>query len=267
MRIIHLTPGTGSFHCGSCLRDNALIKALRVRKHDAIMVPLYLPLVTDGLAANPEIDVKVGGISLYLAQKQPWTKMLPKFVHNWLNKPARLRKVAKRATMTAPAELGEMTLGSLQGTDSLQWSEWQKLIDWLKTQPKPDAVSLSNSLLLGLAPAIKEQLGVKVICSLQGEDSFLDTLPDPYKTDCWKALQAHAKHVDAFVAPSRFYADVMKRRLGVEHIHVVSNGIDLNHFPSAEPDPNWPYHRLLCSHDSWQRLDHARGCFHRTDKA
>ena len=47
MRILHLTPGTGNFHCGSCLRDHALIKALRVRGHDALMAPLYLPLVTD----------------------------------------------------------------------------------------------------------------------------------------------------------------------------------------------------------------------------
>jgi hypothetical protein len=41
MRILHLTPGTGNFHCGSCLRDHALIKALRVRGHDALMAPLY----------------------------------------------------------------------------------------------------------------------------------------------------------------------------------------------------------------------------------
>lgn len=241
MRIIHLTPGTGSFHCGSCLRDNALIKALRVRRHDAIMVPLYLPLVTDGLAANPEIDVKVGGISLYLAQKHPTLhKLMPGFVKRWLNNPARLRKVAKRATMTAAKDLGEMTLGSLQGRDSTQWAEWQKLIDWLKAQPKPDVVSFSNSLLLGLAPAIKETLGVKIVCSLQGEDSFIDTLPDPYKEQCWQALRANAKSVDVFIAPSRFYSDLMKTKLGVDRIEVVPNGIDLNHFPSADPDPNWP---------------------------
>ena len=60
MRILHLTPGTGSFHCGSCLRDNALVKALRARGHDAMMVPLYLPLVTDADDANPEQAVRVG---------------------------------------------------------------------------------------------------------------------------------------------------------------------------------------------------------------
>ncbi len=240
MKIIHLTPGTGSFHCGSCLRDNALIKALRTRSHDAMMVPLYLPLVTDGLSANPEIPVQVGGISLYLAQKMPWTARLPGFVHRWLNKPARLRSAARRMGMTGAATLGEMTLGSLKGKDSTQWSEWRKLIGWLKTQPKPDVISLSNSLITGLVPAIKEELGCRIVCSLQGEDSFLDTLPEPYNAQSWEALRANARHVDAFVAPSKFYADLMKPKLGVSTVHVVPNGVDLTPFPSAEPDSNYP---------------------------
>lgn len=240
MRIIHLTPGTGSFHCGSCLRDNALIKALRARKHDALMVPLYLPLVTDGLSANPEIPVQVGGISLYLAQKMPWTSKLPGFIHRWLNKPARLRKAARRMGMTSPKTLGEMTLGSLRGKDSTQWGEWRKLVDWLMTQPKPDVISLSNSLITGLAPAIKEELGCKIVCSLQGEDSFLDTLPDPYKQQAWDALRENAKHVDVFIAPSQFFADLMRQRLGVAHVHVVPNGMDVTAFPVAEPDQNFP---------------------------
>ena len=51
MKIVHLTPGTGNFHCGSCHRDNHLVKALRLG-HEVVMVPLYLPLVTDGPAAS-----------------------------------------------------------------------------------------------------------------------------------------------------------------------------------------------------------------------
>ena len=47
MRIAHLTAGTGRFFCGTCLRDHALVDALRARGHDAVMVPLYLPLVTE----------------------------------------------------------------------------------------------------------------------------------------------------------------------------------------------------------------------------
>ncbi len=78
MRILHLTPGTGSFHCGSCLRDNALVKALRARGHDAMMVPLYLPLVTDADEANPEQAVRVGGVGLFLQQKFPWFRFMPR---------------------------------------------------------------------------------------------------------------------------------------------------------------------------------------------
>jgi len=243
MRIVHLTPGTGSFHCGSCLRDNALIKALRVRKHDAIMVPLYLPLVTDNLAANPEIDIQVGGVSLYLAQKMPWTRHLPRFIHRWLNSPDRLRNASKKMGMTAAATLGEMTLGSLQGKDSTQWSEWQRLIDWLKTQPKPDVISLSNSLLCGLVPALAEEFpGAKIVVSLQGEDSFLDTLPEPYQEQCWDALRAIARKVTLFVSPSQFYADLINNRLGLDgsQMRVVPNGMDLHSFPTADPDPNFP---------------------------
>lgn len=243
MRIVHLTPGTGSFHCGSCLRDNALIKALRVRKHDAIMVPLYLPLVTDNLAANPEIDIQVGGVSLYLAQKMPWTRHLPRFIHRWLNSPDRLRSASKKMGMTSAATLGEMALGSLLGKDSTQWSEWQRLIDWMKTQPKPDVISLSNSLLCGLVPALADEFPeAKIVVSLQGEDSFLDTLPEPFNTQCWDALRAAAKRVTMFVAPSQFYADTMNQRLRLDgsQMRVVPNGMDLHSFPTADPDPNFP---------------------------
>ena len=33
MRIIQLTPGTGDFHCGTCIRDSALVVGLRERGH------------------------------------------------------------------------------------------------------------------------------------------------------------------------------------------------------------------------------------------
>jgi len=242
MRIVHLTPGTGSFHCGSCLRDNVLIKALRVRGHDALMVPLYLPLVTDGMPASPEQGVQVGGISLFITQKLPWFAHMPAFVHRFLNAPERLRSAAKRMGMTSPRALGEMTVGSLLGEKGRQWGEWKKLIAWLKTEPKTDVISLSNSLLMGLAKSLATELGAKVVVSLQGEDSFLDTLPEPYKTQAWDAMRENAQYVTTFVAPSQYYADLMQQRLGVgpEKMAVVFNGLEVTPFPSAEPDPNFP---------------------------
>ncbi|WP_395753606.1 glycosyltransferase family 4 protein [Prosthecobacter sp.] len=242
MRILHLTPGTGNFHCGSCLRDHALIKALRVRGHDALMAPLYLPLVTDREFGSQELPIQIGGISLFIQQKLTWFHKLPRFIHKWLNKPSHLRFASRFMGMTSPKVLGEMTLGALLGTDGRQWGEWRGLIEWTRTQGKFDIVSLSNSLLIGLAPSIEKELGVPVICSLQGEDSFLDTLPDPYREQCWQAMQRNARSVRLFISPSQFYADRMRQRLDLraDQITVLPNGIDTTAFTTSSPDPNWP---------------------------
>jgi hypothetical protein len=47
VNILQLTPGAGAMYCGGCLRDNALVAALRQLGHEALMVPLYLPLTLD----------------------------------------------------------------------------------------------------------------------------------------------------------------------------------------------------------------------------
>lgn len=242
MRVVHLTPGTGNFHCGSCLRDNALIKALRARGHDALMSPLYLPLVTDKEEANPEQPIRVGGISLYLQQQMPWFHKLPRFVHRWLNRPGLLRLAAKGMGMTSARTLGEMTVGSLLGREGRQWGEWGQLVRWIRDEARPQVVSLSNSLLSGLAPALAEEARVPVVVSLQGEDSFLDTLKEPWRTQAWAAMRHNAQWVTRYVAPSRYYQEVMAGRLGIplEQVAVLPNGLDLTPFPVAEPDPNWP---------------------------
>ena len=51
MKIIQLTPGTGNFYCGNCIRDNALVSALKRLGHDSLIVPLYFPMITDEQAA------------------------------------------------------------------------------------------------------------------------------------------------------------------------------------------------------------------------
>lgn len=255
MRLLHLTPGTGSFHCGSCLRDNALIKALRTRGHDALMVPLYLPLVTDRDEANPEQAVRVGGISLYLQQKFPLFRFLPPFVHRWLNDEKRLRWASKFIGMTSARDLGEMTVGSLLGEKGRQWAEWENLVQWIETEAKPEVISLSNSLLIGLAPALKRRLGVPIVCSLQGEDSFLDTLTEPYRSQAWKLMVENAQSVTCFISPSQFYADLMAPRLGVpvSKMAVVYNGLNFADYSAEHREPEVPTIGYLA------RMIHGKG--------
>ena len=254
MRIVHLTPGTGSFHCGSCLRDHALIKALRAMGHDALMAPLYLPLVTDGDVTNPEQPVRVGGVGLYLQQKFPWFRFFPRFVHRWLDSTRLLRWASKRIGMTSARDLGEMTVGSLEGEQGRQWPEWQKLVEWIVDEAKPEVVSLSNSLLIGLAPALKKA-GLPVVCSLQGEDGFLDTLVEPYRTRAWELMQVNAQSVTCFIAPSRFYANVMAEKLAAkpEQMAVVMNGLDFRAYRGEKREPQVPTIGFLA------RMIHGKG--------
>ncbi|NOT30677.1 MAG: glycosyltransferase family 1 protein, partial [Planctomycetes bacterium] len=113
MRLLQLTAGTGSFHCGTCLRDAALVQALRALGHDAMLAPLYLPLVLeDGLDSRA---VHLGGINAYLAHalRVP----LPRFVQDWLDSPRLLAWAARRGEMTQAHALGAMTVSMLRGAE------------------------------------------------------------------------------------------------------------------------------------------------------
>ena len=241
MRLVHLTAGTGSFFCGTCLRDHALVKALRRLGHDALMVPLYLPLVLDDSGSRGESPLFFGGINVYLQQKSAFFRHTPQWFDKLLDSPALLRQAGRSAGMTNPRELGEMTLSMVKGEFGRQAKELDKLVAWLVEQ-KPDVVCLSNSLLIGVARRVREELRVPIICSLQGEDAFLDSLPEPYRERCWRLVRERAADVDRFVAPSRYYNALMQERLRLapEKIVVIYNGIDLDGFAPAAAPPEFP---------------------------
>ncbi|MFN5961261.1 MAG: glycosyltransferase family 4 protein [Verrucomicrobiota bacterium] len=242
MRIVHLTPGTGNFHCGSCLRDNHLAKALRRLGHDVTMVPLYLPLVTDDEPASPELPVFAGGINLFLKQKLPWFRHAPAWLQRALNSPSMLLAAAKRASMTSARQLGEMTEESFRGVTGRQAEEWSRLIDWIAQGPRPDVLSLSNGLLNGLAVAAQRDLGLPVVCSLQGEDSFLDTLPEPWRSRSWDLFRENSSSVARYVATSEYYAGIMRDRLQLPAGRVtrVYNGMDFAAYEPQSSAPNPP---------------------------
>ena len=66
MKILHLTAGTGLYHCGSCIRDNALVAGLQDIGQRAALVPLYLDLVVDGDNCSLGQPLFLGGINAYL---------------------------------------------------------------------------------------------------------------------------------------------------------------------------------------------------------
>src|ERR1700704_5239636 len=146
MRILSITAGAAGMYCGSCWRDNALAAELIAQGHDVILLPLYTPTLTDEVNVSAD-RVFFGGISVYLQQKLPLFRKLPRFVDRLWDSVYALRAASKNSIATSPQWLGELTVSMLKGEDGNQKKEFGKLLDWLKDEAAPDVVSLPNSLL------------------------------------------------------------------------------------------------------------------------
>ena len=237
--------------CGGCFRDNALVAALRQLGHSTLMVPLYLPLTLDEPDQSQATPIFFGGINVYLEQKSALFRKAPQWLHRLLDSPRLLKWAAGSAAKTRPEDVGELTLSMARGEEGNQARELNELMVWLKNTERPDVVCLSNTLLLGLARRIKSELNVPLVCTLQGEDTFLDSLPESVRERTWQTLMARANEVDLFIAPSRYFGDLMQKRLQLdpERVRVVYNGINLEGYLPATIPPTPPvlgYFSRMC---------------------
>jgi len=237
MRILHLSAGTGSYFCGTCMRDNALVLALRREGHDASLMPLYLPFTLDEDDAT-DCPLFFGGINVYLQQKSGFFRRTPRWIDRMLDGNRLLKWSASFAHLTKPEEVGELTENMLLGGDGRQAKELRRMLAWIHEQQPYDLVALSNLLLVGLAPDLRRRLHVPVVCGMQGEDHFLDDLPGGWPERCWDLIAERAGAVDRFLAVSAWHAEAMAGRLGIDRakVGVVHNGIDPDGFgPEAAP--------------------------------
>lgn len=237
VNIVQLTPGAGGMYCGNCFHDNALVAALRGLGHEAIMLPLYLPINVDDDDQSAGQPIFFGGVNVYLEQKSALFRKLPRWAHRLLNSRRLLEWAAGRAVKTRAQEAGELLISMLHGETGNQNREITELITWLREHQKPDVICLSNALLIGMVRRLRAELYVPVVCLLQGEEPYLDSLPEPQRTAAWQLLAERAVDVDAWIAPSRWNADCLTRRLKLkpERVQVVYNGISLDGFEVPSP--------------------------------
>ncbi len=241
MRIIQLAPGSGdNFYCENCLRDLALVRVFQQAGHDIMMVPMYLPINPGPQPFPSQAPIFYGGLNVYLQQKLRLFRKTPRWIDWWFDNSFLLKGLGKLAGMTSAKDLGQTTLSMLQGRDGKQLKELERLADWLASlDPKPDVIIVSNILLAGLAPSLKERLNIPVVCLLQDEEGFLDTLPEPYARQCWQLVRQHAASFDALICVSDYYRQVMGKRLDIatETMPVIPMGLDPLGF---EPSPQLP---------------------------
>ncbi len=230
MRITSITAGASGMYCGSCIRDNALAAALTRRGHDVTLLPLYTPTRTDEENVSGK-RVFFSGISVYLEQYVSLFRWTPWLLDRLWESPWLLRLVSGRMK-TDPGQLGGLTVSMLEGTHGHQRKEFDKLVHWLRGQPRPDVIDISNSMLIGIAEPLRQALGCPVNCTLQGENIFLSGLPEPYRSRALALIRRQVAHVDSFVAVSDYYAGCMSRYLEIPgaKLHVVPLGVDVDRF-------------------------------------
>jgi glycosyltransferase involved in cell wall biosynthesis len=261
MRIASITAGAAGMFCGSCMKDNALAAALREQGHDALLVPTYTPIRTDEADVSTE-RVFFGGINVYLQEKFWLFRHTPWLFDRLLDARRLLRWVSPLAARTRYDELGPLTVSMLEGTHGHQRKEVEKLADWLEAEVKPEVVLLTNVLLSGIVPELRRRLGVPVVATLQGDDIFLDALPEAYRRKCAQLIRENGRDMNGYIATSGYYADYMANYLGLdrETIHVVYPGISLKghgtqeHLVPVRPPYRVGYYARVCPEKGFDRV-------------
>ena len=251
MNIIQIIPGSGgSFYCGNCLRDSKYVVALREQGHQVMKIPMYLPIFADEHDID-EIPVFYGAVSIYLKQLYPIFRKAPVWVDKLLNAKPILKLAASMAGSTNAKGLEEMTVSMLLGEEGKQEEELERMVDWIAEHCQPDVIHISNALLLGLAHRLKERLNVKIVCSLQDEDVWVDAMKPAFQDQIWKLMSEKAKYVDLFIGVSHFFSDVMKLRMNlpdekVESIYLGVDPDDYDFIPTNEKGRNIGYISRMC---------------------
>jgi glycosyltransferase involved in cell wall biosynthesis len=246
VKVVQITPGAGGMYCGGCFRDNALVAALRKLGHDPLMLPLYLPLTLDEADQTLGAPIFFSGVNVYLEQKLPSFRRAPAWLHRVLASESLLKLLGRLAGKTRAEDVGELTVSMLRGEEGNQAREVDELVRWLKASHRPDVISLSNVLLCGMARRLKTELCAPVVCMLQGEDTFLDGLPEAHRAVAWQVLSTRARDIDLFIAPSRYFGELMGRRLNLEpqRVRVVHNGINTDGY-ATKPETRNPKSEIV----------------------
>lgn len=243
MRVAYITAGAAGMFCGSCMRDNTLVRSLCQLGHEALLVPTYTPITTDEPDASSR-QVFMGGLNVYLQELSPVFRHTPRWLDRFLDARWLLKWIGRFAGSTPYDELAGLTLSMLRGTHGHQVKEVRRLAAWLASEVKPDVVHLTNALLSGVVPEIRAKLPkVPVVMELQGDDIFLDALPAQARAEAIGLIRANGEEVAGFQATSSYYAEAMSAYFGIarERISVVHPGIDLSSWPKPSAPPVRPF--------------------------
>lgn len=251
MKILQIIPGSGgSFYCGNCLRDSKYVEALKKLNHEVVKIPMYLPLFDDVDDQAKEVPVFYGAISIYLKQMSPFFRKAPKWFDRFLNSGPMLKFAAKMAGSTRATGLEDMTISMLLGEEGKQHEELDRMVSWIGDNCNPDIIHLSNALLNGIAPKLKQVLNVPIVCSLQDEDVWIDPMEEKFRNRSWGLMEENSEYIDAYISVSDYYSKLVREKMNIpkEKLHTLHLGVDPEEYStnkSPSPESRIPESRNI----------------------
>lgn len=202
--------------CGSCMHDNTWARALRDAGHEVTLIPTYTPIRVDEENLSSR-RVFFGGINVYLEYRSRLWRRLPRWMTRWVDHPKFISLVTRFAVSNDAGDLGELTLAMLDGESGPQANDVKELANFIGQELKPDIVCFSNALLAGTVRTLRSTFDGRILCVLQGDDVFLDSLPPEFRTRAIAKVSERAADFDGILVHSNYYRDHMARLLGLPH--------------------------------------------------
>jgi len=232
MKILFIIPGSGdSFYCGNCFRDNLQASALRNAGHDVVIMPLYLPLKQESFQADTPLFFPA--TTYYLAQKFFGKRKMPKWIKKLTGSDAMLKIASSRSGTTSAKGMEDMTLSMIKGNDFAFMDHINQMISWIQTQEKPDIIHLSSTLIIGIAKVLRNHLNIPIICSVQDEEIWIDSLNKNDANRAWQSIAENIGYINHFTTTSEFYKDIVRKRIPqISKVEVIYPGVDCRKYVS-----------------------------------
>ena len=173
-------PAPGACTAASCLRDNALAAELMARGHDVVAAAR---LHADAHRRGERQRLAASSSAASASTSQQHVAALPQDAGDprllW-DTPAVIRAATGRGVSVDPELLGELTVSMLRGEEGHQAKEFAQaaaLLERAAALRRVDAADVAARLRSRRRCA--RELRRPVVCTLQGEDLFLEGLPSP----------------------------------------------------------------------------------------
>ena len=242
MRILYLVGGNDVIAGGATVRDATFVVGLREAGYDVIPISLYGAAGIEDETGYSAMFKPLGQTTL--RRLFPRFSRLPNSISSVFRRPRPVMSMTSLAVTGRRGDLrGPLAVSLLSGANKMQRREFSRLMEYLGSGGKPDIAILSNTMLSGLAEAIRANLKCPIICLSQGSDRIVEALDEPFRSDARKLIRKNARLFRRVVTSSRYFAIRATESLALpaSKIKVVPPGVDAKNLHNPAPRRRLPF--------------------------